>query len=80
MATALGCEEQTLITVEPFLGDGTQDPLTWLQEFQRACKANRWDDAHRLELALVYMKGIALDWYSSLNLQSNAYNNDGAQN
>jgi hypothetical protein len=29
LATALGHDtEQTLITVEPFLGDGTQDPLT----------------------------------------------------
>ena len=42
LATALGNgTEQTLIMVELFLGDGTQDPLTWLQEFQRACKANR---------------------------------------
>ena len=34
LATALGHKKQTLITVEPFLGDGTQDLLTWLQEFQ----------------------------------------------
>jgi hypothetical protein len=80
LATALGtAPEQTLITVEPFLGDGTQDPLSWLQEFQRACKANRWNDARRLELAPVYMKGIALDWYRSLNPLPNAYNNDAGQ-
>ncbi|CAG8834427.1 12270_t:CDS:2, partial [Cetraspora pellucida] len=32
------------------------DPLSWLQEFQRACKANRWNDACQLELAPIYMK------------------------
>ena len=32
--------EKNLIKIEPFKGDGTQDPIDWLKEFDRATKAN----------------------------------------
>ena len=67
------------MTVEPFSGDGSQDPLTWLQEFRRAATANRWNAARKLALVPVYLKGIALDWYTSQNPLPNVFNDDNQQ-
>src|SRR5260364_93231 len=61
-----GGPEKNLLSVNFFNGDGTQDPLEWYTEFKRAATANRWNPARKLELVPVYLKGIALDWYSSL--------------
>ena len=74
LATALqNGREQTLITVEPFKGDGSQDPYTWITEFERAAQANQWENDRKLQLASVYLKGIAADWYRSLHPAPNAY-------
>ncbi|HEY1247838.1 MAG TPA: retrotransposon gag family protein, partial [Nitrososphaera sp.] len=81
LATALqNGREQTLITVEPFKGDSSQDPYTWITEFERAAQANHWEDDRKFQLASVYLKGIAADWYRSLQPVPNAYNNDAQQN
>src|SRR5260363_307408 len=61
-----GGPEKNLLSVNFFNGDGTQDPLEWYTEFKRAATANRWNPGRKLELVPVYLKGIALDWYSSL--------------
>ena len=58
--------EKSLIHVEFFKGDGTQDPEQWLQEYRRAAVANKWTNARKLELAPVYLKGVALDQYQNL--------------
>ena len=80
LAGALGQgSEKTLITVPDFYGDGTQDPADWLKEFRRAATANRWSNERKLQLAPVYLKGVALDWYQALNPQPNAFNDDGHQ-
>src|ERR1041384_5122395 len=61
LATALQPgREQTLITIELFKGDGSQDPYTWITEFERAAQANHWENDRKLKLASVYLKGIAL--------------------
>ena len=53
LATALARDgEKNLLTVPPFTGNRTQDPLTWLQEFKRAATANKWNAARKLELDL----------------------------
>jgi len=39
--------------------------------------ANKWDAARKLELASVYLKGIALDWFQSLLLALLAFDNNG---
>ena len=80
LAGALGQgSEKTLITVPDFYGDGTQDPADWLKEFRRAATANRWSNERKLQLAPVYLKGVALDWYQALNPQLTAFNDDGHQ-
>src|SRR6185312_13054417 len=71
--------EKTLITVTDFYGDGTQDPADWLKEFRRAAIAIKWSAAWKLQLAPVYLKGVALDWYQALNPQPIAFNDDGNQ-
>src|SRR6185437_564236 len=73
LAAALGQgSEKTLITVTDFYGNGTQDPADWLKEFRRAATANKWNAARKLQLAPVYLKGVALDWYQALNPQPNS--------
>ena len=72
--------EQTLITVEPFKGDSSQDPYTWITEFERAAQANHWENDRKLQLASVYLKGIAADWHRSLQPAPNAYNDNANQN
>ena len=80
LATALQTgREQTLITVEPFKGDGSQDPYTWITEFERAAQANHWENDRKLQLASVYLKGIAADWHRSLHPAPNAYNDNAYQ-
>ena len=67
MAAALtGGGEKNLINIEYFRGDGTQDPDDWFDEFRRAALANHWSATRKLELASVYLKGIAQDWYKNL--------------
>ena len=81
LAAALGQgSEKTLITVTDFYRDGTQVPADWLKEFKRAATANKWSAARKLQLAPVYLKGVALDWYQALNPQPVAFNDDGKQN
>ncbi|CAG8845691.1 19024_t:CDS:2, partial [Gigaspora margarita] len=57
-------------------GDGLQDSITWIEEFRRAAKANKWNDARRLELAMAYMKDNAQEWASSLANAPNHFQND----
>ena len=41
LANALGRGgEKSLLKIDFYRGDGTQDPVTWLEEFERAAKAN----------------------------------------
>ena len=64
LAAALGQgSEKTLVQVSSFLGDGSQDPEEWLDEFRRAGIANKWSAARGLELVPVYLKRVDLDWY-----------------
>ena len=51
--------EKSLIRVEYFLGDGTQDPEQWFEEFRRAAATNKWSNTRKLELASIYLKGVA---------------------
>src|SRR6201988_3672435 len=78
LTAALGQgSEKTLLPVSSFLGDGSQDPEEWLDEFHRAGISNKWTAARGLELVPVYLKEVALDWYRSLNSAPNAFDNPG---
>ncbi|CAG8852817.1 28553_t:CDS:2, partial [Gigaspora margarita] len=47
-----------------------------IEEFRCAAKANKWNDARRLELAIVYIKDNAQEWASSLANAPNHFQND----
>ena len=74
VAAALGRGgEKSLIKIDFYRGDGTQDPITWIEEFDRAAKANHWSAARQLELAAAYMKDNAQEWFTSLATAPNCY-------
>ena len=56
LARALGTSgEKTLFKIESFQSDRTQDPITQLESFEQAAKANRWNAIRQLELASAYL-------------------------
>ena len=69
--------EKTLMKINFFTGDGTQDPVEWLEEFEQAAIANNWTAARQLALASAYLKEIASAWFQGLNPAPNAFK-DGA--
>ena len=44
-----------LLRIEPFRGDGTQDPLTWLDDFNRAAQANKWNLARKKDILAAFL-------------------------
>src|SRR5207253_9382063 len=67
LARALGTSsEKTLFKIESFRDDRTQDPITWLESFEQAAKANRWNAIRQLELASAYLTDNAQEWLQSL--------------
>ncbi|PKK58650.1 hypothetical protein RhiirC2_795983 [Rhizophagus irregularis] len=50
----------------PTFYGGNQDPITWLNEFNLSCAANRWNNARKLQIVLVYLKGAAAVWYQTV--------------
>ena len=56
-------KESRLVDFPEFRG-GNQDPIEWLESFDRACSANRVNEAQKLILAGSYLKGTALTWYN----------------
>src|SRR2546421_7180854 len=56
-------KESRLVDFPEFRG-GNQNPIEWLESFDRACSANRVNEARKLILAGSYLKGTALTWYN----------------
>ncbi|CAB4429356.1 unnamed protein product [Rhizophagus irregularis] len=48
--------------VPTFYG-GNQDPIAWLNEFNLACAANRWNNVRKLQVVPAYLKGAAAVWF-----------------
>ena len=48
--------------------DGTTDPTTWLEDFESAATANNLTQDRKLQVAPVYLKGIAEAWYRDRQL------------
>jgi hypothetical protein len=55
--------EQGILTVEPFSGRNTEDPVSWLAKFERARTANRWNKRRLVDIAGGLMKGEAAAWF-----------------
>ena len=52
--------EVNLIKMEPF--DGTGDPISWIENFEKAATANGLTDARKLAVVPAYLSGTAATW------------------
>ena len=49
----------------PHFYGGDQDPVSWIQDFTRACDANGITDAQKLSVVPAYLKGAASTWWTT---------------
>ena len=49
----------------PHFYGGDQDPISWMEDFTRACDANGITDAHKLNVVPAYLKGAASTWWTT---------------
>jgi hypothetical protein len=56
--------EYNLVKVDYFTGN--EDPMEWWQNFEKAAKANNWNDERQFVLAPTYLRKAADIWYKSL--------------
>ena len=59
--------EQRLVDIPTFKG-GNQDPVEWIESFQRACQTNRIGEIRMMEIVGSYLKGTALTWFNSATI------------
>ncbi|GES77010.1 probable cyclin-dependent serine/threonine-protein kinase DDB_G0292550 [Rhizophagus clarus] len=58
-------KESRLVDFPKFKG-GNQDPIEWLEAFDRACKANCVSMDRRMDVVPSYLKGTALTWFNTV--------------
>lgn len=61
---AVPAGEQKIVSVPVFKG-GDQDPVSWLEDFTRACNANGIQDARKLQVVPAYLRGPASTWWTT---------------
>src|SRR6185437_10499457 len=49
-------KENMVLRVDPFKGDRTQDPLTWLEDFNKAAQANKWNLARKKDILAAFLR------------------------
>src|ERR1044072_7103947 len=49
----------------PYFYGGSQDPISWLEEFTKSCNANGINDARKIEVVPAYLKGPAASWWTT---------------
>src|ERR1051325_413602 len=57
-------KESRLVDFPEFRG-GNEDPIEWLEAFDRACKANSISIDRRMDVVSSYLKGTALTWFNT---------------
>ena len=65
-----GESKETCLVDFPEFKEGNQDPLEWLEAFERACRANRVPEERQIILVASYLKGTALTWYNRQTIRS----------
>src|SRR4051794_34603123 len=53
--------ETSFVKIDPFYGD-SQDPISWLEDFENVATANGLTDVHKLQVVPAYLKGAATTW------------------
>ena len=66
----------------PIFGGGNQDPVEWLEEFERHAQINAYSDEHKLRVVGGYLLNEARTWYQQqlLNYATNFQSWDNAAN
>ena len=62
--------EATVIRIDPFYGD-EQDPISWIEEFEKAAVVNNYSDARKLDIVQAYLKGTAATWLHERQADAN---------
>ncbi|CAG8795218.1 1238_t:CDS:2, partial [Cetraspora pellucida] len=65
--------ELNLVMYPDFAG-GDQDPMTWLDEVEKAFAANLVDDNRKIAIMVPYLKGSAATWWATMQRQLNPVN------
>ncbi|XP_070570959.1 uncharacterized protein [Ptychodera flava] len=60
-------EARTVVTPSRFYGRLGDDVETFLKEFDRAARANRWTDERKAEILPAYLREFAADFWNDLN-------------
>ncbi|RHZ79445.1 hypothetical protein Glove_146g21 [Diversispora epigaea] len=55
------------LRVDPFYGDGTQDPLQWMLHFEKVTCSNAWDEAKKIRKYATYLEDDAEEWHDEIN-------------
>ena len=55
--------ETSFVRIDPFYGD-SQDPISWLEDFENAATANGLTDNRKLQVVPAYLKGAAATWFA----------------
>lgn len=55
--------ETNHVPVKYFAGREDEDPVEWMEEFERAATANNWTNGRKLRIAPGYLTNLAADWY-----------------
>ena len=59
----------------PYFYGGNQDPISWLEDFTRACNANGINDNRKLEVVPAYLKNSASTWWTNNQALANNHAN-----
>ncbi|CAG8559382.1 16235_t:CDS:2 [Cetraspora pellucida] len=65
--------EINLVMYPDFAG-GDQDPMTWLDEVEKAFAANLVDDNRKIAVVVPHLKGSAATWWATIQRQLNPVN------
>ncbi|KAG9303327.1 hypothetical protein G9A89_013653 [Geosiphon pyriformis] len=50
--------------IQTVLGGNAQDPIEWLDDFERAVTANQYDNKYKFQIVGGYLQGSSATWFS----------------
>src|SRR5260363_180552 len=56
--------ENNYVHVRTFKGEEDEDPVEWVEAFERAADANNWARARKIKIASDHLAGITASWYN----------------
>ena len=54
--------ESSVVKIDPYYGI-EQDPISWIEDFEKAATANNYTDARKLQIVAAHLKGTAATWF-----------------